>query len=143
MIDMLYTHEDLSPSVMTVTNSSSLIYAVSIAGQRIVITNDGHDDACLIVNRMYGDTLKSDIVQIAHHGYNGGNDAMYRNIKADTALWTNPYEIIVQNTLWNNPRNHFDINSVKENLMMSDNSVMIIPLPHTVGSLPAFARTFS
>ncbi len=142
MVDMLYTHEDLSPSVMTVTNSSSLIYTVTIAGQRIAILNDAHDDASTIVYRMYGDTLKSDLVQVAHHGYNGGNTGMYLKIAADTALWTNPYQTILDSGLWNSPRNHFDIHSVLENLMMEDNSVMILPLPHAVGSAPAWVRTF-
>lgn len=143
MVDVLYTHEDLSPSVMTVTNSSSLIYTVTIAGQRIVFLNDAHDDASTIVYRMYGDTLKSDIVQVAHHGYNGGNTNMYLKIAADTALWTNPYATVLKESLWNSPRNHFDVNSVRENLLMEDESVMILPLPHTVGSAPDYVRAFS
>lgn len=143
MVDMLYTHEDLSPAVMTVTNSSSLIYTVTIAGQRIAFLNDAHDDASTIVYRMYGDTLKSDMVQVAHHGYNGGNTNMYLKIAADTALWTNPYTTVIEEGLWNSPRNHFDVNSVLENLLMEDESVMILPLPHTVGSAPAYVRSFS
>ena len=143
MVDMLYTHEDLSPNVMTVTNSSTLIYTVTIAGQRMVFLNDAHDDSSTIVYRMYGDTLRSDIVQVAHHGYNGGNTNMYLKMAADTALWTSPYQTVLDSGLWNNPRNHFDVNSVRENLIMEDDSVMVLPLPHTVGSAPAYVRTFS
>ena len=143
MVDMLYTHEDLAPAVMTVTNSSSLIYTVTLGGQRIVFLNDAHDDASTIVYRMYGNTLKSDIVQVAHHGYNGGNTQMYLKIAADTALWTNPYATVMKEGLWNSPRNHFDVKSVRENLLMEDESVMILPLPHKVGSAPEYARSFS
>ena len=143
MVDMLYTHEDLAPAVMSVTNSSSLIYTVTLGGQRIVFLNDAHDDASTIVYRMYGNTLKSDIVQVAHHGYNGGNTQMYLKIAADTALWTNPYATVMKEGLWNSPRNHFDVKSVRENLLMEDESVMILPLPHKVGSAPEYARSFS
>ena len=143
LIDMLYTHEELAPEVMKVTNSSTLIYTVTIAGQKLTFLNDAHDDSSYIVYRMYGETLKTDIVQIAHHGYNGGNTAMYEKMAADTALWTSPYQTILEGSLWNNPRNNFDIDSVKENLMMEDWSVMVIPLPHAVGALPAYVRSFS
>lgn len=143
MVDMLYTHEDLAPATMTVTNSSSLIYTVTLGGQRIAFLNDAHDDASTIVYRMYGESLKCDIVQVAHHGYNGGNTQMYLKIAADTALWTNPYATVLAESLWNSPRNHFDVNSVRENLLMEDGSVMILPLPHRVGSAPAYARSFS
>ena len=34
-------------------------------------------------------------------------------------------------------------NQVWENLIMEDDSVMVLPLPHTVGSAPAYVRTFS
>ena len=68
---------------------------------------------------------------------------MYASIAADTALWTSPYETVVAESLWNAARNNFDIKSVKENLMMSNNSAMIMPLPHEVGDLPQYARTFS
>ena len=44
---------------------------------------------------------------------------------------------------WNSPRNHFDVKSVRENLLMEDESVMILPLPHKVGSAPDYVRQFS
>ncbi|MBE6632968.1 MAG: MBL fold metallo-hydrolase [Ruminococcaceae bacterium] len=143
MVDMLYTYEDLTPSPMKVTNSSSLVYTVTIAGQRICFLNDAHDDTSEIIYKTYGDTLKLDIVQIAHHGYNGGHKGMYQKMNAATALWTSPYETVVSGGLWNNPRNNFDINSVQENLMMPNHHAMVIPLPHAVGALPTYSRTFS
>ena len=87
MVDMLYTHEDLAPAVMKVTNSSSLIYTVTLGGQRIVFLNDAHDDASTIVYRMYGSTLKSDIVQVAHHGYEGASLTFYQVVNPETVLW--------------------------------------------------------
>ncbi|MBQ8140807.1 MAG: MBL fold metallo-hydrolase [Clostridia bacterium] len=145
LVDILYTHEELAPSTMLVTNSMSVVFTVTIGGQKITFLGDAHNDMSLVMYRMYAKTLKCDIVQVAHHGYNGGNSLMYTAMAADTALWTSPYETVINPsfTLWNNPANNFDVNSVKENLMMADNSVMILPLPHAVGSKPQYARTFS
>lgn len=140
LIDILYTQEDLSPNVMKVTNSSCLLYTVTIAGQKITILNDGHDDSCYILYRMYGNTLKTDIVQIAHHGLNGGNSNMYEKMAADITLWTHPVSIIVERALWDYPRNNFDFSSAREHLMM-ESGTMVIPLPHAIGSLPSYAYT--
>ena len=141
--DILYTHEDLSPLAMKATNSSTLVYSINIAGQRIMLLNDAHDDTSQLLYNIYANTLKSDIVQVAHHGYNGGHPLMYKAIAAGTAIWTSPYATVLESKLWNNPRNNFDINSVAENLMMEDNSIMTMPLPHKVGSLPSYARVFT
>lgn len=152
MIEMLYTQETLTPNPMKVTNSSSLAYTITIAGQRIALLNDAHDDMSEIIYKLYGDTLKCDIVQVAHHGYNGGHAGMYACIAADTALWTSPLKTTLQILeAYGSRRNHFDPNSVKENLLMDVNdlnvadetSVMIIPLPHAVGSLPAYVRVLT
>ena len=40
------------------------------------------------IRRMYGDYLKSDVVQVAHHGLGGGGTAaLYELVKAKYALW--------------------------------------------------------
>lgn len=139
-VEIAYTHEDLSPSPMKVTNSSSVIIFVNLAGQRIALLADAHDDTSAILAKVYGESLKLDIVQIAHHGYNGGNKSMYQLMNADVALWTSPFETVKAEGLWNNARNNFDMTWVKENLMMSGDGAMIMPLPHTVGSLPDYVR---
>jgi hypothetical protein len=35
----------------------------------------------------YGDYLKSDMVQLSHHGYAGGTIALYEKVDADVVLW--------------------------------------------------------
>ena len=37
--------------------------------------------------KTYGDYLKSDMVQIAHHGYEGGTSSLYSNIGATVNIW--------------------------------------------------------
>ncbi|MBQ7347663.1 MAG: MBL fold metallo-hydrolase [Clostridia bacterium] len=142
-VDMLYTHEDLAPGRLTVGNSISLVYTVTIAGQKMAFLGDAHNDTCNVIYKMYGNTLKNDFVQVSHHGYNGGDANMYKAMDSKVALWSNSYEEVRDLALWRNPQNNFDINIVEENLLTEKNKVMIIPLPYTVGTLPAFSRTFS
>jgi hypothetical protein len=52
-----------------------MILSITIAGQRIMITGDASNDAFDKTVKMYGASLKSDILQPAHHGGNTGVDS--------------------------------------------------------------------
>lgn len=142
MIDILYTQENLAPIEMTNTNDSSVVFTVNIAGQRLTFLGDLGYDGAEIVYKMYGNTLKCNTVQIAHHGFNGGDEEMYAAMDADTALWTSPYTEFLLRELWKNEENRFDFNSVEENLVMPESDVMIMPLPHIINALPTYVRNF-
>ncbi len=43
-----------------------------------------------VLEKMYGSELKSDIVQMAHHGQNGVNKSTYRLIAPEVCLWPTP-----------------------------------------------------
>ncbi len=145
---VLYTTEDIAPLyAMTNTNDSSVVYQISIGGQKLMFLGDLGDTGSDILYMMYGDTLKSDFVQIAHHAYNGGDEQMYAAIDADFALWTNNVKQILEEYLYYpnaQQPNHFDVNSVKENLVFdtSYQTVMTISLPYTEGSSGGFAYVF-
>ena len=42
----------------------------------MIILGDQQEIGCAILNAIYEDDLKCDIVQVAHHGYNGGDTDM-------------------------------------------------------------------
>ncbi|MBQ8396603.1 MAG: MBL fold metallo-hydrolase [Clostridia bacterium] len=92
-IEVLYTLESYAPGVLSYFNTTSLIFTVEIAGQKFNILGDASNDACNIAYKMYGDTLKSDFVQTAHHGYTtgstayGGVTAVYSASAAPVVLW--------------------------------------------------------
>ncbi|MBQ6825652.1 MAG: hypothetical protein IJP34_03205 [Clostridia bacterium] len=76
VVEVLFTLEDLYPNTykdgkISDVNQSSLIFRIEIEGQTIMITGDvhtmGQERAC----NCFGDYLKSDILQMAHHGQNG------------------------------------------------------------------------
>ena len=52
---------------------------------------------------MWGDYLKTDIVQVAHHGWdNGGSQALYEKINANYALWSNSNQHLNHSSAYGN-----------------------------------------
>jgi len=49
-----------------------------------------------LLEEEYGDELKSDIVQMAHHGQDGAGENVYKRIRPEVCMWTAPM------WLWNN-----------------------------------------
>lgn len=66
-------------------NTLSLIFKMTIANQTILFSADGQLDEVKLAQR-YGTYLKSDILQIAHHGFNGGSDTCYKLIDPAVCL---------------------------------------------------------
>lgn len=92
-IEVLYTIESYAPGALTYFNTSSIVFTVKIAGQQFLILGDASNDALTITSSMYGDYLKSDFVQTAHHGYTTGSSAYagvtqtYTLAAAPVVLW--------------------------------------------------------
>ena len=87
-IDVLLTHEDLYPVTGTNNNDSSTVFRVTAGGQRIMLLADIEARASDVLEaNMPADELKSDIVQFAHHGYEGALPSLYDIIGAPTVLF--------------------------------------------------------
>ena len=93
-VEFLYTHEDFvtkTRSVGTVKNNwnnSSLIFSLEIAGQKIMFTGDSQEIPNNLTANIYGSYLKSDILQVCHHGGIGGTNSLYAAIDPEVALYT-------------------------------------------------------
>ena len=72
VIDVIYTIDMHYPEQFDYYNTCSLMLSISIAGEKIMITGDASNVAFGIAVRVFGRELKSDIVQVAHHGYGTG-----------------------------------------------------------------------
>ena len=72
VVDVLFAIDYQYPSQFAYYNTCSLIFSINIAGQKIMITGDGSNDSFKRAVAMYGESLKADIVQVAHHGYSTG-----------------------------------------------------------------------
>ena len=86
-IEMLFTYEDLEPSPLEYHNTSSLVFRVTAQDNTVLVLGDASNRSCGYMVHSYGDFLKSDIVQVAHHGYTGGTIPLYEAIDADVLLW--------------------------------------------------------
>lgn len=92
---MLYTVDYQYPKAFTYYNTSSLIFSIRLAGQRIMVTGDGANSSFNKIVDMYGADLKCDIVQVAHHGYGTGTSASastgvmegYKHMAPSLVLW--------------------------------------------------------
>lgn len=88
--NVLSTHEDLYPAPLTCFNDSSTILLMSVKGTRTLFLGDGNVGECTILVSRYGSAIAADIVQVAHHGYNGSNVGIYYCANAKTALYPAP-----------------------------------------------------
>ena len=87
-VEALYTYEDFYPNNLVEFNNSSLVLRTTIEGQTIMWGADNYVEGCSIMNLMWSTYLKSDIVQMPHHGYtNAGGELWYKMVGAKVALW--------------------------------------------------------
>lgn len=78
-------------------NNSSLVYKIRVSGQSILILGDlAYDGGKDLIKTCTATELKSDIVQMAHHGQQGVDQDAYALIAPTTCLWPSPA------WLWNN-----------------------------------------
>ena len=71
-------------------NDTSMIFRAYIDGQSILFLGDGHVEVSERLIEKYGDALKSDIVQMAHHGQNGVTFEVYKTVSPKLCLWPTP-----------------------------------------------------
>lgn len=138
-IEFLYTHESIAPGLLTDYNTTSLVFSVVLGGQKFLILGDATNDACTIVHEMYGDYLRSDFVQTAHHGYGTGSHAdsgvtsVYTAAAAPVVLW--PVGQIDYATMHNQRYNaHLqELETTKEIIVAGSRNVTLV-LPYTYGT---------
>ena len=72
-------------------NNSSLVYKIRVSGQSILILGDlAYDGGKDLIKTCTVAELKSDIVQMAHHGQQGVDQDAYALIAPTTCLWPTP-----------------------------------------------------
>lgn len=88
-IEVLYTQEDLYPIPMANFNNSSLVTRIHAGNQTVMITADILKEGCAVMLDRYGSYLKSDIMQVAHHGYLAASNEFYTAVDPAVILWPN------------------------------------------------------
>ena len=95
-MEVLYTQEDyatgfgLKPNGSVVfgsANSTNVITRLTINGTTVMMLGDSMPEENKWMANNYGDYLKSDMLQLAHHGSNGGEITLYQAIDPDICIW--------------------------------------------------------
>lgn len=78
-------------------NNSSIVMKLKVNDKSILFLGDtGNESSEKLINSTDASLLKSDIVQIAHHGQSGATEDLYKIINPSICLWPTP------EWLWNN-----------------------------------------
>lgn len=93
-VDILYTCDDSITE--NIGNNSSIVFSVKINGKRIMFLADLGVEGGEKLLRIHGNSLKSDICQMAHHGQRGVEKDVYEAIRPEICFWDAP------EWLWNN-----------------------------------------
>ena len=86
IVRIFSTYENYSPEDI---NDLSLVFSVECqeSGRKAMFTGDSYEIALdYVLKNTDPDLLKSDFIQVAHHGLNGGLEAFYEAVGAETAL---------------------------------------------------------
>ena len=88
-MEILYTHEDAYPRGLEYFNNSSTIYRTTFTntGETMIWLGDSERIGGDKIVGLYGATLDSDMVQVAHHGWNGVREQTYLTIAPEVVWW--------------------------------------------------------
>lgn len=89
-------------------NDTSLVLRAIIGEQSVLFLNDLGSLGGRRLLATYGDALKSDVVQMAHHGQGGVNKDVYDAIDAQVHLWPTPIWV------WKNEGAIYQIDEVRK-----------------------------
>lgn len=138
--EILYTIEDLYPQRLRYFNNSSTVIRISTGTGSVLITGDIYTEASNILVSRYPTALKSDIVQISHHGNQGATKAFYDAVAPEVALWPTS-ETLFSRLTSGQGRSSYEIidcyvyseMNITEHYTNSDYSVEL-SIPYTPGS---------
>lgn len=85
-VEVLYTVEDIMPERLPNINDSSLAMRLTVGGSSIMLLADTCYDSGPILHETWGEYLRSDIVQVAHHGQWPSVESIYHDIAAEVVL---------------------------------------------------------
>ena len=95
-VEILYTVEDLIPNTSGDINDSSLVVRITMSDKSILLLGDALEKTAKSLTSTYGSYLKSDMVQLAHHGTNPGTKDLYTNINATVLFWPSSTDNVKQ-----------------------------------------------
>lgn len=136
-LEVLYTQEDMYPDPIAKFNNTSMVTRIKAGGQTVMILGDILKEGCKIMIDRFGDYLKSDIMQVAHHGYVAASVEFYKHVDPSVILWPNSEEKAVQlasasSTLSEYYQNYYLVNKLNVlEIFYADGRNVTLSLPYT------------
>ncbi len=87
---MLVPDETASTVDGVYINEASVVFRYTIDGQTVLFLGDIYHTSGTRLQAAHGDALKSDVVQMAHHGSQGAQNSTYAKIAPKVCLWPTP-----------------------------------------------------
>ena len=136
-IEVLYTHEDLRTE--SSFNDHSTVIRVTCEGQSILFLGDIWTEGSRIMLETVPEKLRCDLVQVAHHGFDGASEELYRAAGAKVALWPTAVYNLKPNE--NLPANRYlrTQSGIVEHLV-SGRGTVALPLPYEPGHSTVISR---
>ena len=88
VLEIYYTAQDHLPRALPYLNDASIAFKLHIGEQTVLFMADCEKTTSELICDMHGTALKSDVVQVNHHGYSGGTVELYELISPAWSLWT-------------------------------------------------------
>lgn len=86
-ITMLYTMDVYFKDTLSDPNNASIVWQMELNGKTFMCLGDYSEGGDTLLNLYSAETLKSDIVQVAHHGISGMSNTVYEKIAPEYAFW--------------------------------------------------------
>lgn len=89
--EVLFTWQDLYPEKIPNLNDTSLVMRMELAGRKVLWLGDmGWQAAEYVCSHVPAESLQCEIMQVAHHGYDGASDELCRMADPKVLLWPCP-----------------------------------------------------
>lgn len=88
-VEFLATHEDYYLNNFIWINDTSSAFRITMQGKTLMVFGDCTADVnSKIMTAAFGNYIKSDIMQVTHHGVGGGTLATFKAVDPDICLWS-------------------------------------------------------
>ena len=136
-IEILHTLEDYYPKDISShsedpVNGSSVVFTLEVGGQKTMFYADSNVDESADLVAMWGDYLRSDIMQANHHGLNGGSVELFAI--TDPKVVMVPMNVNYLNHVLKHEHSRWIWNNVSGNIrevMLCDWEEYVLELPYS------------
>lgn len=136
--EVLFVCNDLYPEQISGLNNSSLMLRTDLYGHRVLWLGDCEWQSAKWLCAHYpAEELKCELLQVGHHGYWGGSDALYHAADPRVLLWPCPDFWYHTVRLWDCNRFLRESEAVEQTLVAGQGEYTLCLRPGAVELLPA------